>query len=53
MQAVKKLTDTAVQYYAYNYFEFKFSFSKYFKRAVDLPKKKAKINCYTRQGFIK
>ena len=53
MQAAKKLTDTAVQYYAYNYFEYKFSFSKYFKRSVDLPKKKAMKIPYTRQAFTK
>ena len=31
MQAAKKLTDTAVQYYAYNYFELKFSFQDILK----------------------
>ena len=52
MQAAKKLTDTAHQYYADNYFKLKISFQNILKKSVDLPEEKAMKNSYTRQTFI-
>ena len=52
MQAAKKLTDTAHQYYADNYFKLKISFQNILKKSVDLPKEKAMKNSYTGQTFI-
>ena len=53
MQAAKKLTDTAYQYYADNYFKFKISIQDILKKSIDLPEEKAMKNSYSRQAFIK
>ena len=52
MQAAKKLTDTAHQYYADNYIKLKISFQNILKKSVDLPEEKAMKNSYTGQTFI-
>ena len=52
MQAAKKLTDTAHQYYADNYFKLKISFQDILKKSVDFSEEKAMKNSHTGQTFI-